>query len=1204
MAAGVAHVGEAGDPHAALLEILGLHPASVEFHTRYGQSLAHLYNHAALTGSGRDLWTAVSDPGFDDGARTLLARLGYEGEPPELLERWFRRGQGALLGDVVDDRPLSETAEIRVWAEGERNYLAWLADAARASLDALRLQDGFLDDAPPGALLYLLVRHALLLGYADASYELHRAAKILSDGELAALKAEPAFVHVGDAARSESRWTPLYTVDARITGSDTATVADHVTATIVEGEPTATLREQLAALDTLVHLPTARLERLLAEHLDVCSYRLDAWLLGLVDLQLGEMRGGGVHIGAYGWLEDVRPRQAEPQPVELPEDLAAIFARDGDPPLTRDAANGGHLHAPSLDHAVTAAVLRSGYLANAAPENPGSLAVNLSSERVRLALSLLDGIRAGHSLGELLGYRLERGLHDRHDAAEVDRFIYVLRKAFPLRADHLASTRTGDDVTIDAVEARNVLDGLQLVERVREAGTAAYPFGLDLPAAGPAERAAIDTEVQRLLDVHDAVADLALAEGVHQAVRGNYDRVAGTLSAYTTGSFPPEPEVVRTPTTGTVLTHRVALHLDDGAAAPAGATPRAVAEPAVDAWLEGVLPELDAIACRVVWRHPVTGAPGELVVTLADLGLRPADVLVLVGRDTEQAMTELDDRVLSAALAAGVVPRPDTALEIRYAERPLTGVSVFEVAPLARRLRELLERARPLQAADLVLGAEATGDGAVVARRPRVAAVRDDLAQLAGDMDDYVADAVALADAAVLAGIDALIDDAAALLARAAAFGIPETGWGYALEWRRTEYAALVAQLRERVARWDARLASHDALVDEYDALDPAVSDQERIVLLRRAEAYVSTTEVASPIAPAALRAALPGLRAALVARQTALRDLADGGDATLAELLDDARPLVALEALDPEAFPFADHEARVLAYGRELAAGMEKTAGELTRRVGAADDALATYDASPDGPARVEALQAAARAMLGDAFRLVPEIEPAQEAGDELALALAASQSGELTRYLTDEAGVDLPVDEWLYGAARVRPQLGAWEAVVMLAGGFGRDEPELTPLQLPYAPGASWLALPFPPGEAIAGDRLLYTAHFAAPPQPGARVCALLLDEWTETIPGDEAVTGIAMHYDRPNAEAPQAMLLVTPATWDGTWHWDDLVGALDETLDLARLRAVEPAQVDATAYARFLPASIMAATLRGMTIGTVLAANTHALEAVADG
>ena len=59
-----------------------------------------------------------------------------------------------------------------------------------------------------------------------------------------------------------------------------------------------------------------------------------------------------------------------------------------------------------------------------------------------------------------------------------------------------------------------------------------------------------------------------------------------------------------------------------------------------------------------------------------------------------------------------------------------------------------------------------------------------------------------------------------------------------------------------------------------------------------------------------------------------------------------------------------------------------------------------------------------------------------------------------------------------------------------------------------------------------------------------------------------------------------------------------------ALDETLDLAKKRAVEPAHVDSTPYARFLPATVMAATLRGITIGTTLAVNNHVLDAMADG
>ena len=61
---------------------------------------------------------------------------------------------------------------------------------------------------------------------------------------------------------------------------------------------------------------------------------------------------------------------------------------------------------PRSPHARTAAVLRSGYLANATSASPDPMAVNLSSGRVRAALPLLEGIRNGQNIGALLGYQL------------------------------------------------------------------------------------------------------------------------------------------------------------------------------------------------------------------------------------------------------------------------------------------------------------------------------------------------------------------------------------------------------------------------------------------------------------------------------------------------------------------------------------------------------------------------------------------------------------------------------------------------------------------------------------------------------------------------------------------------------------------------------------------------------------------------------
>jgi hypothetical protein len=71
---------------------------------------------------------------------------------------------------------------------------------------------------------------------------------------------------------------------------------------------------------------------------------------------------------------------------------------------------------------------------------------------------------------------------------------------------------------------------------------------------------------------------------------------------------------------------------------------------------------------------------------------------------------------------------------------------------------------------------------------------------------------------------------------------------------------------------------------------------------------------------------------------------------------------------------------------------------------------------------------------------------------------------------------------------------------------------------------------------------------------------------------------------------------MLLAVPPALTGRWRWDDVVATLHETLDGAKMRGVEPSQVDASSYAQFLPATLMAVTLYQITIATNLALNNN--------
>jgi hypothetical protein len=68
------------------------------------------------------------------------------------------------------------------------------------------------------------------------------------------------------------------------------------------------------------------------------------------------------------------------------------------------------------------------------------------------------------------------------------------------------------------------------------------------------------------------------------------------------------------------------------------------------------------------------------------------------------------------------------------------------------------------------------------------------------------------------------------------------------------------------------------------------------------------------------------------------------------------------------------------------------------------------------------------------------------------------------------------------------------------------------------------------------------------------------------------------VALHYDQPNAAAPQAVLLVvSPRATPTQWTTDDLLGAINETLDLAKKRTVEPASLAFTPLATVLPAVV---------------------------
>ena len=377
------------------------------------------------------------------------------------------------------------------------------------------------------------------------------------------------------------------------------------------------------------------------------------------DLNLRPLEGAsrGLYLGAYGIVEGL---EADPPGVPVADLPATLTPKNGGT-VTRDPDNFGFIHAPSLNHAVTAAILRSGSVSE-----PGTEAfnINLSSSRTRDALWMIEGIRNGQLPAALLGYRFERGLREADPALQ--QYLPALRFAFPMPRP----PETQPDDPKESITAHDVVNGLAIVQALREHRLDAALAAMN-PGLSAAARPVIDTLAAALAELLDACADLMLAESVHQAAQGNFARAGAAVTA--AGEFTHVPDrfdVVDTPRTGTTVTQRLLLAFDPAARAPAGAdTPRSRLAPALDAWLATLFGPLDQLQCVIAYRADSAALAAydmalqadavpplaSFAITLDQLGLAAIDVLFLL--DDAQG-TELAQRadLLARPLFAAAQP--------------------------------------------------------------------------------------------------------------------------------------------------------------------------------------------------------------------------------------------------------------------------------------------------------------------------------------------------------------------------------------------------------------------------------------------------------------------------------------------------------------------------------------------------------------------
>jgi hypothetical protein len=420
--------------------------------------------------------------------------------------------------------------------------------------------------------------------------------------------------------------------------------------------------------------PEAELGRLLRETLGLSLYRIDAWVTAIAAQRLAEKRRArpaGAQLGGYGWLLDLSRSDYRP--------------------------SQGFIHAPSMQHAASAAVLRSGWSAYGTAKGETPLSVDLSSAQVRGAQWVLDGVRNGQDLAELLGARLERYLHD----ALLDEWIDDIREA-------ALAARGIDRPPTAIVDGLLAARGFSRAERTdeEEAFRQAVMTATEPTAPDPDEnkrRAKVRAQLRKVAGDLDAVADLTMAQAVHSLLQDNAEAASAALSVTGGGDTAVPPiDVTSTERGAQLVSHRVVAMWRGKESASTG-SPLAALEPRLIGWLEQLLPSADRVVADRTITDPTTGSVVHTTLRLSELGVSSVDAALLAGAAPDQARSRLGRAVVAAAATA---VEPGSAVEIDLAApRSAVGgdLSVDELGLIGAALLDVLGRARPLTAADLVL---------------------------------------------------------------------------------------------------------------------------------------------------------------------------------------------------------------------------------------------------------------------------------------------------------------------------------------------------------------------------------------------------------------------------------------------------------------------------------------------------------------------
>jgi hypothetical protein len=892
-------------------------------------------------------------------------------------------------------------------------------------------------------------------------------------------------------------------------------------------------------LALLSEFDNEELERITRDSIDLSSNRIDAWIHGLFNMRLKNIRNrtgsininnpgvaftGGSYIGAFGYIENLKKDLANDSegrqiiadisdPNVIPTELSSLLPIGAKVYMDNDSY--GFLPAPTLTHAVTAAILNSTYQSGKLHEQSSvynRTSVNLSSARIRAALFLLQGIQSGNDLGALLGQQFENGLHESSTQANInlDLTIHRLRKLYPMREVSGSQITISEDSDQVYPVAGEVVNGIAILDKIKvvyesllqpEQSLFAVmsanlndlfllndilPDEVDNPDATEynALQETLTEDELKIIAFHidqmaqslDALGDLVITESVYQIASGNSARAAAAMGMLDGSSGLVDPEVIQSPLKANQFTNRLLMNypmantvssvltsssdINDGWSSNTvdyASSPRTGLDQSLNRWMGQLLLAPDQIIVTVAITNTLDNTESYTYINLSQLELQPLDLLALVNVDSTRPTSEFE-RILLYQIRKALLLDETTPCNLVFesTEHPDGSVSFKEFFPTLGQLKELLQFAKPIKSSDF-----------------------SELAATGKNYGIHIADYVNR--------IDSLRNYAESLLSELSnAIAFPQN-----------------TATTSDVSNW--------------------ITTLERCVRMG-----IPGVTPASNVVPADLDEFAERIKLLCQIAQTLLNDRiskANEHSAKWTNLAEDS-------ATNPD-----------------LNADLQDTGSTM------------------------------ADILLGGKAYCFPviqfDVQNTSESDNKLQLALQQSP-------------MLIPADEpqqfetWLHANGMVRRNVSNLMNVQINFeinrltqednNSFGEIlNPQ--PVQLPFEPNQIWvgssnLGTMNPHGKCNLMVNAIHAITVDEMPNGSTTeycrftTTGFKLDEWNETIPVKEITAGITAHINQPGNEAPQTILLSVPASEEADWKWNvnDLVMSITQAVDMAKYRALE--------------------------------------------